>query len=565
MKDSGYSSEDGNKSNIELEESELSFLNIFKSEAKKESRPVIQCENSNFNSIEKCSPNQASVPSRTVYASTCGDLNFKTEPFNIRCQSSSQLKPSRFELLSIKNSKLEESISSNQLNLYNKGGYPCSNDVHISSARINSNLSHHPKVNFDSSVSYCTAQPQYYAFIPASLSAPQNGPGLIYNIPLSAQIASPSIPIISNSNYYFPSYQIGYPHLVLFGNQNANHIDATNTDFIQSHLNKNVRFGKVNKEPQMHVSTNDSKKHQQKVSDILEKDNISEYINSLKGSKKVQKIISPLEDQHPQILLLFEHILPSLGKITNHNFGNYLCKLLLKKVGFNERQQAWKFYKRRNLLDYALHQFGNHSIQSLINSATSLKEEMYVIDQLEEYFDILAFHHNGVHILESILSNYDERSIEVLISYLKQNFLKLSSHLIGSALAKNLARILASNKPNVKSDFLKLVYNQLSALLNNRYGYSVIIELIDSWGTQGSSLIAEVLAQRIICYLRGKYSQHVIFKCLDTVPKVSLILFNFYSFLRKFWVQSTYWWNSQSLAFSLKSLKDLLRDLRLAS
>lgn len=528
MRASGYSSEDFEVNTIELEDSELSFLNICESEENQYSWPAKQYDFQNINSNERSLfPSQVSASPRIADASTCDELNSKLQLNNLRCQSSSQLKPSRFQSFKFQESRIKESLSTNHVNIFNKGGIFNSHEVDNSNARLPNNLNH--RICSDSSVatSYA-AQSQYYAFIPASYSTPQISNGLIYNYSLPVQVPSPGFSLVNNNNYYFPSYQIGYTPLLLLGNLNdachnlkkySNQSNQDDDPLFQ--LNKDILSKKGHKVLRKHANINDSIKHQLSVSDILEKDNISEYINSLKGSKKVQKIIAPLEDQHPDILLLFESIFPSLGKITNHNFGNYLCKLLLKKVGFNERQQAWKFYKRRNLLDYALHQFGTHSIQSLIQSASSLKEEIFVIGQLEDYFDILAFHHNGAHILVNILASYDEKSVVNLISYLNNNFAQLSNHCIGSTLAKKLINIMATYKPNVKSDFLKQFYKQIPALFNDKYGCSVIIDIIDSWGRPGSSIIVETLEPNLSYYIKGKYSINVLLKCLDAIPKVS--------------------------------------------
>ena len=79
------------------------------------------------------------------------------------------------------------------------------------------------------------------------------------------------------------------------------------------------------------------------LDDILSNKNLTLYINSLKGSKKMQKI---LEDLHPnsiEIQNIFKLILPNLGKITNHNFGNYFIQKLVKKLTFSQRKRLGSF------------------------------------------------------------------------------------------------------------------------------------------------------------------------------------------------------------------------------
>lgn len=268
----------------------------------------------------------------------------------------------------------------------------------------------------------------------------------------------------------------------------------------------------------MEATNNLIVKPQLSITDILRKENLAEYINSIKGSKKLQKIISQIGNQDSDLLLLFNKIYPSLGKVTNHNFGNYFCQLLLNKVGFSERQLAWKFYTRRNFGDYALHKFGSHSILSLVNSASSLNEEIFVIDQLKDYFYLLAFDRIGVQILNGVLMNYDKRSAESFFTFIKENFASISCHEVGSTIAKKVVQKWSLLHSKQKIDIICCFRKWLPLLICDEHGTTVIIEMIELLEIDVIPLLAELFNRRFKSCLLGRHSRLVVFKCFNVYP-----------------------------------------------
>lgn len=302
-------------------------------------------------------------------------------------------------------------------------------------------------------------------------------------------------------------------------------VDSSKSIFTKS-FKEETPFAKMKWKDEPSITKPQSTHTQLNISTLVEKGNLAETINSQKGSKKLQKYLASLGKDDSEISVLFQSVLPSLGKITNHNFGNYFCQILLQRINLTERQQAWKFYTRRNLLDYSLHHFGYHSILCLISAVECLSEETFVISQLEKHFNMLSFHQNGSHILQKLLNVFHEENLQSLIFYVKVNFYSLASNGIACSLTKRFFNFWALQKLDLKIDFINYSLKWLPILICDKYGHSSIMSLIDEWEVNACIQIFEVIKQNLVYYIKNKYSQLVVSKCLDILPdKVRCIYF----------------------------------------
>ena len=68
---------------------------------------------------------------------------------------------------------------------------------------------------------------------------------------------------------------------------------------------------------------------------IDEKPNLVKYINTIKGSKKLQVLIESEMDNSITLNYLFSKIQNDIGKITNHPFGNYFLQKMIEKSSYS--------------------------------------------------------------------------------------------------------------------------------------------------------------------------------------------------------------------------------------
>lgn len=291
-------------------------------------------------------------------------------------------------------------------------------------------------------------------------------------------------------------------------------------------LEKLSSLSKTSKAKDSKIELPTHNQNQLTIKAILNRGNVAEYINSQKGSKRLQFLFENLEDNHPDIILLFDHITPFLGKISNHNFGNYFCQALLKKIPYQKRQIAWKFYGRRNLMDYASHQFGNHSIQSLVDAVNSLVEESFVIDQLEKHYDNLAFNINGCYILLRVMSQFQQESCRSLFNYINSNFHSVCCNGTATSIARKYVKMIASfAQLQQRTEFIATFSEKtLTQLFSDKHGSQVIILILNEWDHKTTRVIIDLIAQRIIHFMFGRFSRNVVSKCIQiTENKVEII------------------------------------------
>ena len=129
---------------------------------------------------------------------------------------------------------------------------------------------------------------------------------------------------------------------------------------------------------------------------IDEKPNLVKYINTIKGSKKLQVLIESEMDNSITLNYLFSKIQNDIGKITNHPFGNYFLQKMIEKSSYSTRKKIWEFYFSRKIEDYALNQYGNFTFLSLLKAAISSEEEIYVSSSLKHSYSTLAFYPTGL-------------------------------------------------------------------------------------------------------------------------------------------------------------------------
>lgn len=262
------------------------------------------------------------------------------------------------------------------------------------------------------------------------------------------------------------------------------------------------------------------------IEDLLNSNkDIPSYINSQKGSKKLQKILEEDKDDPSFVDKLFDVILTSLGKISNHNFGNYLCQSLLNKIGKERRIQAWKFYLKRNFPDYALHQFGNHSIQALVKCASSEEEQSFVVSVLKKYFNILIYDKNGCFILQKVLKYYKFNKTEILEKFILKNIYNLSQDKHASNIVKLYITRLTDEFSLNQQKLVEIISFRINDFLNDNIAISILIKIVDNWKVERWSRLFTDLPDEDIAYYMTKNSQNCLFKKMIAKSKESVSLY----------------------------------------
>ena len=322
----------------------------------------------------------------------------------------------------------------------------------------------------------------------------------------------------NNINNYF---------LNIFNNKNnINNLYSNNYDF-NHNIKYNIEKKKNSKDKKHYFKQNiDNLPNNSKTKEaisintledlFLSKKNIAIYINSQKGSKKMQKLLNNYKKGDSQIDELFIKIYPSLGKISNHNFGNYFCQMLIKKLNLEQRKLAWIFYTKRNLPDYALHEFGNHSIQSLVEAAEDSNEQNYIVKTIEKYYNIFAYNKQGKYIMQKIVQIYSSKESRISITnFVINNIYNLSSNLNSHILIKSYISSIELDNEVHKRLFMSMLNYQIKSMLLDNNCILILTYIIDLWNHKYNYLIFEYMIKELDIYLHNKLNCLLVKKILE--------------------------------------------------
>lgn len=358
----------------------------------------------------------------------------------------------------------------------------------------------------------------------------------------------------NSSNRNSPRPQNNFnPQKILQNNQNLLNIPRTGTNNSQQNKNtaqylsiqnkkttsspsinhlkekdKNSEKPNLSKPPQQSIiSSNQYSSRSDQVSEIskgsanissdfdyfLNKCNIT-YINSQKGSKKIQKAMDNIVKKE-EIDILYDHSINELVYFVNHKYGNYYSQKLLQKLDFAKRTKVWEILTEKNILLYALNEFGNHSIQILISSTESETEEDTIMAYFKNYYSSLSYNKYGSFILQRILKTFSQKWKSEILSFIGENFNSLLFHVNGVCLIKKFISYGDFDSNEKKNAFMSNFKYLLYPLITDKYANYFCLFILEEWGLSTCKDIVVLLKNNIIDFMENKNSIDVILKYLS--------------------------------------------------
>jgi len=287
-----------------------------------------------------------------------------------------------------------------------------------------------------------------------------------------------------------------------------------------------VSSGNFDKEKNQHKSTSIS-------TDNEEFDNFNDkltipYITSQKGSKKILKYFDSLVINNSQINLLFNKVIDDIEDLVNHKYGNYFTQKLISKLNTQQRGKIWNILNKKNILEYALNEFGNHSIQVLLNQAAqNEQEEEYIMTLFNPYLAILPYNKFGIFVILRMYTLFSNKWIDEIKKFIDENFNSLLFHINGVCLIKKYISYKSNTSTEDKVLFIKMLSKFNYFLLSDKYAHFLTLYIIEEWGV--------VICMDIILYvindyklaLESKYGSMVLLKVIEKIDEVSLFIVTF--------------------------------------
>ena len=342
--------------------------------------------------------------------------------------------------------------------------------------------------------------------------------------------------------YQYPCYNTNpgyyYPQPVYLPFNPLNKMNST-TSQTNSHVldtkHKKGSIGEENdcdsnnsKSSNKESCNNDNKKTFSTIKEIFtNKKNLIKYLNTYKGSKRVQLLIDNTKEAD-DIELIVAKIFPFLRQFSQHKYGNYFIQNLIKQLTIQQRTQFWNLFFDKNITDYTNSQFSSHVLIRLIECTSDSYEWEFILSNLKDNFVNMVYHHYGVVVLQSIIKALDKDSIKVFKFFIQNNFLDLCNNKNSLLLLKDFIMKL-SEKENAASDIkqiLLLIKINFDKLIYDKLGVNLIVFITNTIKYQlWYNILSDFLNEDIVSYATNRFSSRLILSII-TNKEISYYLKN---------------------------------------
>ena len=239
---------------------------------------------------------------------------------------------------------------------------------------------------------------------------------------------------------------------------------------------------------------------------------MNEYICNQIGSRIMQKYLKKFPS-HIRTLLITK-VSPYFDKLMCDTYGNYFCQKLYKVSELNQRISILNILNN-NFVTISKNKCGAHAIQSIIGEIQNIKEKNIVLEYIKYHELELAYDTEGTHVLQKILSVFEEEVRTNLNNVLcdKINLNSLCQDAKGICVIKKL--ISGTKDENNKRKIIEDIYDNCIEIALSPYGNYIIQLIFEEWDINICSKLIEICLDNAFILSSQKYSSNIIVKILD--------------------------------------------------
>lgn len=240
---------------------------------------------------------------------------------------------------------------------------------------------------------------------------------------------------------------------------------------------------------------------------IYTKKDIFSALTNQKSSIFLQGIIREMNSF--EISHFIKEITGHFSQVMNDKNGNYLCSDLFKvctplqRIGilreiFNEFDEI------------AIHEFGTHPTQTLIELAKTTEEIMLITSALSEYNTVLkvALNPNGSYVIQKIIMNIPEQNRQNFNMYLLNILPYLSQDMYGVCAAKKFVAFTQSNF--LVQSILQVILNNFFLISKNQYGNYLIQYILEIWWNKNElCYLKKVIEHYFYQFASDQFASHI--------------------------------------------------------
>ena len=241
----------------------------------------------------------------------------------------------------------------------------------------------------------------------------------------------------------------------------------------------------------------------------LIKGKIVSIIKNHKGSKIFQKYLKSTHSD--EILhLIFVELFPFLSDLIIDPYANYFCKKFFTYLNQKDRIDFLKNIEK-NLVELSSDSIGTYPIQSIIEHLSSKNEKNIILSGIKEGFIKLIYDAFGCHVLEKLLTCFEDEYVEFIYTYIFDNFLYLTNNSNGIYIIKKI--LTFTQKKNLHEKLKNIVKKNAIFLIKQSYGNFVIQVIIENW--EDYKEITDLFKGNFFALSLEKYASNVIERCIE--------------------------------------------------
>ena len=232
-------------------------------------------------------------------------------------------------------------------------------------------------------------------------------------------------------------------------------------------------------------------------------------IKNHKGSKILQKYLKTTHSD--EILhLIFTELYPFLQELIIDPYANYFCKKFFTFINQKDRIEFLKGIEK-SLIELSSNSIGTYPIQSIIEHLNSKNEKNIIISGIKDGFIKLIYDSFGCHVLEKLLTCFEDEYVNFIYTYIFDNFLNLTNNSNGIYIIKKI--LTFTQKKDLHEKLKSIVKKNAIFLIKQSYGNFVIQVIIENW--EDYKEITDLFKGHFFSLSLEKYASNVIERCIE--------------------------------------------------
>jgi hypothetical protein len=205
-------------------------------------------------------------------------------------------------------------------------------------------------------------------------------------------------------------------------------------------------------------------------------------------------------------------ILPYLKDLIIDPYANYFCRRFFTYLNQKDRNEYLNSIKD-SLVELSCNIIGTYPIQGIIEFIGSKTEKQLVINSIKNYIYKLAFDPYGSHVIEKIISCFEEDLSYFIYDFIINNFINLAYNSNGICLVKKM--IIFIHKQKYHQQIKKIIQENSFNLIKHPYGNYVFQVLINNWNEKEVFEIFNLFKNQLSTLSLEKYASNVMERWIE--------------------------------------------------